>query len=122
MEEAFKKLAEQGAERKALIFKESTKTQAFFKDYLESHGYAGRIVLFNGKASEPQTNEIYKKWCLEHPDKVHSTAKLKEIDTRNLKFFQQEETRIYAWEHESMAAHITRMFLQIFIVFISSLS
>ena len=30
----------------------------------------------------------------------HSTAKLKEIDTRNLKFFQQEETRIYQWEHD----------------------
>ena len=30
----------------------------------------------------------------------HSTAKLKEIDARNLKFFQQEETRIYAWEHD----------------------
>ena len=34
LEEAFKKLAEQGAERKALIFTESTKTQAFLKDYL----------------------------------------------------------------------------------------
>ena len=70
LKEAFKKLAEQGAERKALIFTESTKTQAFLKDYLEAHGYEGRIVLFNGKASEPQTNEIYKKWCLEHPDSV----------------------------------------------------
>ena len=30
----------------------------------------------------------------------HSTSKLKEIDARNLKFFQQEETRIYAWEHD----------------------
>ena len=30
----------------------------------------------------------------------HSTAKLKEIDARNLKFFQQEETRIYQWEHD----------------------
>lgn len=30
----------------------------------------------------------------------HSTAKLKELDTRNLKFFQQEENRIYQWEHD----------------------
>ena len=81
LKEAFKKLAErqrvgdgtsgmQGAERKALIFTESTRTQTFLKEYLEAHGYAGRIVLFNGKASEPQTNEIYKKWCIEHPDSV----------------------------------------------------
>lgn len=70
LEEAFKKLAEQGAERKALIFTESTRTQTFLKEYLEAHGYNGRIVLFNGKANEPQTNEIYKQWCLDHPDSV----------------------------------------------------
>ena len=70
LEESFKKLEEQGAERKALIFTESTKTQAFLKEYLEANGYADRIVLFNGKASEPQTNEIYNQWCIDHPDKV----------------------------------------------------
>ena len=70
LEKAFVTLKEKGAQRKALIFTESTKTQAFLRDYLEANGYAGRIVLFNGKASEPQTNEIYKRWCLEHPDKV----------------------------------------------------
>ena len=70
LEESFKKLEEQGAERKALIFTESTKTQAFLKEYLEANGYAERIVLFNGKVSEPQTNEIYNQWCVDHPDKV----------------------------------------------------
>jgi hypothetical protein len=30
----------------------------------------------------------------------HSTAKLQEIDNRNLFFFKQEETRIYQWEHD----------------------
>lgn len=70
LEESFTKLQEQGAERKALIFTESTKTQAFLREFLEANGYAGRVVLFNGKASEPQTNEIYKRWCLNHPDRV----------------------------------------------------
>lgn len=70
MKRAFKKLGEQGAKQKALIFTESTKTQSYLKVFLEANGYAGRIVLFNGKASEPQTNEIYKQWCLAHPDKV----------------------------------------------------
>ena len=68
--ESFKKLNEQGALRKALIFTESTKTQAFLRDYLEANGYEDKVVLFNGKASEPQTNEIYKRWCLAHPDNV----------------------------------------------------
>ena len=70
LKRAFKKLGEQGAKQKALIFTESTKTQSYLKVFLEANGYAGRIVLFNGKASEPQTNEIYKQWCLAHPDKV----------------------------------------------------
>lgn len=68
--EAFTKLEEEGAQRKALIFTESTKTQAFLRDMLEANGYAGKVVLFNGKASEPQTNEIYKNWCEAHPDQV----------------------------------------------------
>ena len=97
LEEAFKKLAEQGAERKALIFTESTKTQAFLKDYLESHGYAGRIVLFNGKASEPQTNEIYKKWCLEHPDKV-SGIKAADRRAAAVDYFQHEADIMIATE------------------------
>lgn len=97
LEEAFKKLAEQGAERKALIFTESTKTQAFLKDYLESHGYADRIVLFNGKASEPQTNEIYKKWCLEHPDKV-SGIKAADRRAAAVDYFQHEADIMIATE------------------------
>ena len=97
LEEAFKKLSEQGAERKALIFTESTKTQAFLKDYLESHGYAGRIVLFNGKASEPQTNEIYKKWCLEHPDKV-SGIKAADRRAAAVDYFQNEADIMIATE------------------------
>lgn len=68
--EAFTKLEEEGAQRKALIFTESTKTQAFLQDMLEANGYADKVVLFNGKASEPQTNEIYKNWCEAHPDQV----------------------------------------------------
>lgn len=70
LEQSFDKLREMGANRKALIFTESTKTQAYLREFLEAHGYDGKVVLFNGKASEPQTNDIYKRWCAEHPDKV----------------------------------------------------
>ena len=70
LEQSFDKLREMGANRKALIFTESTKTQAYLREFLEAHGYDGKVVLFNGKASEPQTNDIYKRWCTEHPDKV----------------------------------------------------
>lgn len=97
LEEAFKKLAEQGAERKALIFTESTKTQTFLKDYLESNGYNGRIVLFNGKASEPQTNEIYKKWCLDNPDRV-SGIKAADRRAAAVDYFQNQADIMIATE------------------------
>lgn len=67
---SFKKLEENGANHKALIFTESTKTQEYLYQVLEQNGYEGRIVLFNGKASEPQTNAIYQSWCAQHPDKM----------------------------------------------------
>ncbi|MGN0310090.1 MAG: helicase-related protein, partial [Bacteroides sp.] len=70
LDQSFAKLHEMGANRKALIFTESTKTQAYLSDFLEANGYLGQVVLFNGKSSEPQTNEIYKQWCMEHPERV----------------------------------------------------
>ena len=70
LKESFKIQSESGAQRKALIFTESTKTQAFLQEHLEANGYQDKIVLFNGKASEPQTNKIYRNWCDKHPDKV----------------------------------------------------
>lgn len=70
LKESFRIQSESGAQRKALIFTESTKTQAYLCEHLEGNGYQGKIVIFNGKASDPQTNEIYHSWCNKHPDKV----------------------------------------------------
>ena len=67
---AFKQQAVEGAPRKAIIFTESTRTQAYLVQFLEAHGYAGRLVIFNGRASDPQTTEIYNRWCRLHPDRV----------------------------------------------------
>lgn len=59
-----------GEAHKALIFTESTKTQAYLYDYLVKHGYEGRVILFNGKSGEKQTTEIYQNWVKAHPNKV----------------------------------------------------
>ena len=67
---AFKQQAEEGAPRKAIIFTESTRTQAYLVNFLEAHGYAGRLAIFNGRASDPQTTDIYNRWCRYHPDRV----------------------------------------------------
>ncbi len=67
---AFKQQAAEGAPRKAIIFTESTRTQDYLVRYLEAHGYAGRLVIFNGRSSDPQTTDIYNRWCRRHPDRV----------------------------------------------------
>jgi hypothetical protein len=58
--------------------------------------------LFLNGGSEVQTDIIADsiRERLQGDVSQHSTFKLKEIDARNLKFFQPEETRIYAWEHD----------------------
>lgn len=95
--EAFKKLKEEGAERKALIFTESTKTQSFLRDLLEENGFRGKIVLFNGKANEPQTNEIFNAWCQDHPDRVSG---IKAADRRAaiVDYFQNDAEIMIATE------------------------
>lgn len=70
LSKAFKQQAAANAPRKAIIFTESTRTQAYLVQYLEAHGYAGKIVTFNGRASDPKTTDIYNRWCRRHPDRV----------------------------------------------------
>lgn len=97
LEQSFNKLHEMEANRKALIFTESTKTQAYLCEFLEANGYQDRVVLFNGKAAEPQTNDIYRKWCAAHPDKVSG---IKAADRRAaiVDYFKQEAEIMIATE------------------------
>lgn len=47
---------------KALIFTESTRTQFYLHDLLESTGYEGKIVLFNGSNNDPKSRELFANW------------------------------------------------------------
>lgn len=58
----FESQTEMGAERKALIFTESRRTQEYLNRYLEAHGYAGQTVLFNGTNADPASRAIYDRW------------------------------------------------------------
>lgn len=62
LEQSFAMLPKTGANRKALIFTESTRTQFYLKEYLEQHGYSGKTVLFNGSNTDPDSNAIYDAW------------------------------------------------------------
>lgn len=82
LELAFDRLSQIGAARKALIFTESRKTQAFLAAYLESNGYAGKVVTFNGSNTHPTAKGAYERFMARHAgtDKVTGS---KPIDMRS---------------------------------------
>ena len=55
-----------GSPRKALIFTESVRTQRYLVDLLESNGYAGEVVTFNGTNADPRSKAIYADWSAKH--------------------------------------------------------
>ncbi|MCD4825847.1 MAG: DEAD/DEAH box helicase [Phycisphaerae bacterium] len=62
LEIGFSEMEKTNAPQKAIIFTESRRTQQFLQDFLESNGYAGVVVTFNGTNSEPTSTRIYKQW------------------------------------------------------------
>ena len=62
LDKGFEELEKLGAEKKALIFTESRRTQDFLRELLERKGYNGKVVLFNGSNNDKQSTAIYKSW------------------------------------------------------------
>jgi superfamily II DNA/RNA helicase len=77
----FEQMAATGAGRKALIFTESRRTQDYLKAYLESHGYAGQVVLFNGTNGGPEATAIYEHWTQKNLDTGRSSGS-RAVDVR----------------------------------------
>lgn len=66
LEKGFSELQRLGAQRKALIFTESRRTQEYLFNLLQTNGYKDEIVLFNGVNTDPLSRNIYKSWLEEH--------------------------------------------------------
>jgi hypothetical protein len=58
----FTRMVETGATRKAVVFTESVRTQEYLSQFLERHGYAGKVVTFSGRSSSPTMTGIYQRW------------------------------------------------------------
>jgi hypothetical protein len=82
LEAAFSRLRDLGAKRKALIFTESRKTQAFLVSYLEANGYAGKVVTFNGSNTHPSAKQAYDRFVAKHKG-TEKLAGSKAIDIRS---------------------------------------
>jgi len=77
----FEQMAATGAARKALIFTESRRTQEYLKTFLESHGYRGQVVLFNGTNGGPEATAVYDRWVEKNRDTGRSSGS-RAVDVR----------------------------------------
>jgi superfamily II DNA/RNA helicase len=62
----FAKASELGGAEKTIIFTESRRTQDYLVRLLSESGYDGKLVLFNGSNSDPQSKAIYEVWVQHH--------------------------------------------------------
>ncbi len=62
LEIGFSEMLKMGAGQKALIFTESRRTQEYLRSFLSANGYGGKIVLFNGTNTDPDSKSVYESW------------------------------------------------------------
>jgi superfamily II DNA/RNA helicase len=99
LEIGFEQMATTGAARKALIFTESRRTQEYLKSFLESHGYRGRIVLFNGTNGGPEATAIYERWLEKNRDTGRASgSRAVDVRTALIEHFRDEATILLATE------------------------
>lgn len=99
LEIGFEQMATTGAARKALIFTESRRTQEYLKGFLESHGYAGQVVLFNGTNGGPEATAIYEQWVERNRDTGRASgSRAVDVRTALLEYFRDDATILLATE------------------------
>lgn len=95
----FEQMVTIGASRKALIFTESRRTQKYLNTFLESHGYRGQVVLFNGTNGGPEASEIYKQWVEKNRDTGRSSgSRAVDVRTSLIEYFRDEGSILLATE------------------------
>lgn len=62
LHKGFAEARQRGSSEKAIIFTESRRTQEYLCEILQRTEYAGKIVLFNGSNSDPESKAIYDRW------------------------------------------------------------
>ncbi len=99
LKKGFEMTAELGAQKKAIIFTESTITQAYLVRLLSDHGYTGRIVLFNGSNNDDKSKEVYQEWLSKnkYTDKI-TGSKTADLRAALVEYFKNEAEIMIATE------------------------
>jgi superfamily II DNA or RNA helicase len=95
----FQKLQTLGANRKAIIFTESRRTQDYLLTLLESNGHSGQAMLFNGTNSDARSAEIYEAWRARHwGEDVVTNSKNIDLRAALVEHFREEASVMIATE------------------------
>jgi len=114
LEIGFEQMAATGAGRKALIFTESRRTQEYLKLFLESHGYQGQVVIFNGTNSGPEATAIYEKWAEKNKDTGRASGS-RAVDVRTALIEHFRDTASIMLATEAAAEGINLQFCSLVI-------
>jgi hypothetical protein len=107
LEIGFEQMVTTGAARKALVFTESRRTQEYLKTFLESHGYRGQVVLFNGANGGPEATAIYERWEGKNRE-TGRTSGSRAVDVRTalIEHFRDEAAILLATEAAADGANL----------------
>jgi adenine-specific DNA-methyltransferase len=97
----FELAQEKGAQRKAVIFTESCKTQEYLFRLLNENGYSGQIVLMNGSNNDAVSKRTFADWKKrnEHRwDDVSSGSKTADLKAAIVDEFRDQATILLATE------------------------
>ena len=99
LETSFAALQDLGAERKALIFTESRRTQEYLTELLKGTEYFDGLVLFNGTNNDDKAKKIYKEWIERYKGTDRVTG-AKSADTRAalVDYFKEQGSVMIATE------------------------
>ena len=96
---AFERAEQLGAERKAVIFTESRRTQQYLFDLLSVRGYKDQLVMINGSNNDPHSGAIYRQWRESHAgQEIVTGSRPVDIKAAIIKHFRELATILIATE------------------------
>ncbi len=95
----FSKAEALGANKKAIIFTESRRTQNYLVKVLSETEHKGKIVLFNGSNTDEQSKQIYQQWYERHQgsDRI-SGSRSADMRSALVDYFREEAHVMIATE------------------------
>lgn len=98
LEIGFLEMSKANSHRRAVIFTESKLTQAYLYKFLESNGYASKVVLFNGANTEQESLAIYEHWKTNSLTTERTGSKSVDIRTALIEHFRDHGEILLATE------------------------